>query len=744
MNNSRRIGKRIINVSNRLPVKIAAADNKITFQESEGGLATGLKSVIGDCDNIWIGWAGAVITPEMERVATTELQQQNLYPVFLTRDEINNFYEGFSNETLWPLFHYFPSYSVYNQEYWKSYVEVNQKYTDEILKVATVNDIIWVHDYQLMLVPEMLRKALPGVTIGYFQHIPFPSYDIFQSLPWKRELVSGLLGSDIVGFQTVNDKRHFIETAERVLQISAQDNTFTIDSRLSVVGAFPISIDYKKYSDLALHPSTVKGVQKIKKCVNSRIAISIDRLDYSKGILHRLKAFELFLEQHPECHEEITLVHLIVPSRDTVCSYKHLKEEMNKLISDINGKYSTLSWQPIRHFYRSFPPHMLSALYRSADMALVTPLRDGMNLVCKEFIASCAEMDSVLILSETAGAALELTDALLVNPNDTEAFANKIYEGLNMKSEERRHRIASMQEKIRKADIFSWMKEYINKLNEVKARQRMKICFPVTATVMEKIDLQYCYANKRLILLDYDGTLVPFQTLPHKAAPDEELIQLLYNLSADDRNKVVIISGRDNITLSKWLGHLPVDIVAEHGAWYRENGMHWFRAPGLHNEWKKDVYRKFTNYVLNTPGSFIEEKTYSLAWHYRTVEKNLGNERAKEILYHLKNMVDGKGLDILQGDKVIEVKCSAVNKGRAALRCINMDNFDFVMAIGDDASDEDMFKALPSEAITIKVGTGVSAATFYQHSHEDVRGLLQGIHGTTVRVSQAAEIQLAG
>jgi trehalose 6-phosphate synthase/phosphatase len=707
-------------------------------------LATGLKSVINNYNHLWIGWPGAVISRELEPTVIDALQQQNLHPVFLTREEINNFYEGFSNETIWPLFHYFPSYSIYNTQYWKTYVEVNQKFADEIVKIAANDDIVWIHDYQLMLVPEMLRKALPGITIGYFQHIPFPSYEIFQSLPWKKELINGLLGSDVLGFQTEDDRRHFVDTAERVLQISAQENSFVVNNRLAVADVFPISIDYKKYSDLAVHPATVKGVQKIKNCVNSKIAISIDRLDYSKGIIHRLKAFNLFLEKHPEWHEQITLLHLIVPSRDNVGCYRQLKEEMNRMISDINGKYGTISWQPIRHFYRSFQPHLLSALYRCADLALVTPLRDGMNLVCKEFIAGSPDMNGMLILSETAGSAQELTEALLINPNDTETFADKIYEGLNMKSEEREYRISRMQEKIQKADIFCWMKDYINKLNEVKVRQRIKLCFPVTATVTEKIDLQYCYANKRLILLDYDGTLVPFQKLPHLAAPDEELIQLLDNLSADERNRVVIISGRDNITLNKWLGHLPVDIIAEHGAWYKEHGKHWFRAPGLHAEWKKDIYKKFETYSLNTPGSFIEEKTYSLAWHYRAVERNLGNERAKEVIYNLKSIVADKGLDILHGDKVIEVKCHAVNKGRAALRCVNMDRYDFILAIGDDTSDEDMFKALPQDAITIRVGTGVSAATFYQRSFEEVRHLLQGIHGTAVRVLEATEIQLAG
>lgn len=462
--------KRIINVSNRLPVKLCRVADKLTLQPSEGGLATGLGSVFNNYCRLWIGWAGAVVPTEQQHNTTTELSERNLLPIYLTQEEINNFYEGFSNDTLWPLFHYFPSYSNYSEQYWKTYVAVNKKFADAIVNAATKDDMVWVHDYQLMLVPAMVRAMAPNLTIGYFQHIPFPDYEIFRALPWKKELLKGLLGADIVGFQTEADVRHFLSTAKTILKISpTATNKLQIDQRSVSVQAFPISIDYNKFRELANDPETESYVQKVKALANgnSRIMLSVDRLDYSKGIMHRLTAYELFLKKYPEWHQKVTLVHLIVPSRDTVPNYLKLREDMNRLVSHINGTYSVLGWQPIQHFYQSFPPHMLSALYRSADVALVTPLRDGMNLVSKEYIASNVQQNGVLLLSDSAGAASELTEALLLNPNDTKEFADKIYEALTMPANERKRRMQHMQSELAEADIFNWAQLFTTEMTEV-------------------------------------------------------------------------------------------------------------------------------------------------------------------------------------------------------------------------------------------------------------------------------------
>jgi trehalose 6-phosphate synthase/phosphatase len=718
--------KRIIIVSNRLPVKIAQQDGETVFQNSEGGLATGLGSIYKQNNNLWIGWPGALPNENEKDHVTKALNQSNLSPVFLTQEEINDFYEGFSNETLWPLFHYFPTYATYNPQHWESYVQVNRKFADAIISKATSDDIVWIHDYQLLLVPDMVRKAMPDISIGFFQHIPFPSYEIFRMLPWREQLLNGILGADVIGFHTYDDVRHFLSAASRLTGLDSNANELIIDSRTISVDAFPISIDYKKYKKLAEDSQTRRNERKLKQMVNhNKLLIAIDRLDYSKGILHRLKAYRLLLKNHPELKGKVTMMQLVVPSRDNVPKYKELKEEMNGLISEINGTYSTLGWQPIHHFYRSFSPHMLSALYKVADVALVTPMRDGMNLVSKEYIASKLDQKGVLVLSEMAGASRELSDALMVNPNDIWGFSEKIYEALFMSDEEKKRRMVALQQTVAKFDIHTWVKNFMEKLNEVKAHQYALSTRNIHEGIQQKIAINYHFGTKRLILLDYDGTLVPFYKQVNAAIPDNELLELLAKMSADPCNTVLITSGRDYHTLDSWLGQLPLDMIAEHGAWYKDYGQSWKHRKDLNNEWKHEIRHVMDIYSGRTPGASVEEKSYSLAWHYRRVEEGLGKLRAQELMADVKHFVSDQGLQLLQGDKVLEVKSMAVNKGKAARRWLDKTEYDFIIAIGDDHTDEDTFKAMPEDAITIKVGKKVSAATYFLNSHVEVRQLLK-------------------
>ncbi len=733
--------KRVLIVSNRLPVKISNKNGELNYQTSEGGLATGLGSIYKEGNNLWIGWPGAMVSDKNKDRVRRDLQQQNLYPIFLTQDEINDFYEGFSNETLWPLFHYFPTYTEYDPKYWESYKAVNQKFADAIISTASKDDVVWIHDYQLMLVPQMVRKEIPEISIGFFQHIPFPSYEVFRLLPWRKELLHGLLGADVIGFHTYDDVRHFISAVNRILGVNNTANEVRVGERTVIIDAFPISIDYNKYRMLAEDANTKRNERKIRQLINhNKLIISIDRLDYSKGIIHRLKAYQMFLEKHPEVRGKVAMIQLVVPSRDTVPKYKELKEEMNRMVSEINGSFSTLGWQPIQHFYRSFPIHLLSALYKAADVALVTPMRDGMNLVSKEYVASKIDQKGVLILSEMAGASRELSDAILINPNDIWDFADKIYQALNMPEDEQKRRMAAMQQTVSKFDIFTWVKNFMDKLAEVKTQQQALHTRNINSSIRQKIGIRYHYAMKRLILLDYDGTLVPFHNQVMAAVPDEELMHLLKTLSNDPNNDVVVISGRDYQTLDKWLGSLPIDMIAEHGAWYKDHGKFWRSRRDLNNDWKQEIHNVMNQFARRTPGASIEEKSYSLAWHYRRVEDGLGNLRAHELMSDIRHFVSDRGLQLLQGDKVIEVKSIAINKGKAAKRWLEKENYDFIVAIGDDHTDEDTFKAMPEDAITIKVGSNLSAATYYLNNHEDVRSLLRELVNSSSQTEQEKEL----
>ncbi|MBC7566727.1 MAG: bifunctional alpha,alpha-trehalose-phosphate synthase (UDP-forming)/trehalose-phosphatase [Pedobacter sp.] len=713
-------------VSNRLPVKITEQNGEYILRPSEGGLATGLGSVYKTGNNVWVGWPGIEVPEDRQDEVRRKLATLNLIPVFLTNEEINLYYEGFSNEILWPIFHYVATYANFDQSYWDSYKSVNEKFSQEVIYHLNDGDTVWIHDYQLLLLPCYLRSNKPQVTIGFFQHIPFPSYEIFRLIPWREELIEGILGADLLGFHTFDDVRHFLSAASRLSSAKPSENVIIHKNRQIVVEAFPMGIDNDKFENLtknikvARHSAAFKEIHK-----NQKVILSIDRLDYSKGILQRLQALELLLQLHPEYIEKIELFMIIVPSRDTVPKYKELRDNIDQLVGNINSRFRTINWVPIHYFYRSFSVEFLSALYSIADICLVTPMRDGMNLVSKEYVASRVKNDGVLILSEMAGASKELNDALIVNPNNIGDIMKAIVDAINMPTEEQVTRMTSMRYIVKKFNINLWVKNFMDKLSEVKQMQESLLTKHAAVAIREDIANAYTNATNRFIFLDYDGTLVSFQADINKASPDEALYNILTDLTSDLSNRVILISGRNYQTLEQWFGHLKLDMIAEHGAWQKHLHEEWKALPLLTDKWKTEVKSVLDTYTDRTPGSFIEDKSFSLVWHYRKVEKGLGELRANEITNHLRMMVADKGLQMLEGNKVIEFKNIEVNKGKAAQNWLFNNHPDFIIALGDDHTDEDIFKALPDEAFTIKVGSNISAAKFYLKDHKEVRDLLK-------------------
>lgn len=716
-------------ISNRLPVKIFDNNGEFELKPSEGGLATGLGSIYQHGNNLWLGWPGIeASSADEEEIVRQKLAQINLLPVFLTQEQIALYYEGFSNEILWPIFHYHPTYARYEQTYWDSYVEVNKKFRDAVLEIAEPNDTIWIHDYQLLLLPGLIRAVLPDITIGFFQHIPFPTSELFRLIPWRGEILENMLGADLLGFHTFDDARHFTSSVTRLLPLQWLSNVLTYNDRQIVVESFPMGIDDKKFERLTSEQNVLDNIADLKQTFgDNKIILSIDRLDYSKGILQRLQAFNLLLQNNPEYIEHVILYMIVVPSRDNVTHYKELRDEIDKLVGNINACFRTLNWNPIHYYYRSFPEDSLSALYSMADICLVTPMRDGMNLVCKEYVASRTNDTGVLIISEMAGAAKELVDALIVNPNNINEIYLAIVEALNMTPDQQQRKMKQLRSVVSKFNITHWVKIYMDRLLEVKELQRSMKAKRLVDQSLSNLLLQYSVSKKRVIFLDYDGTLVGFQSNIDLAFPDDELYDLLRQLTADPANRVIIISGRNYETLEKWFAELPIDMIAEHGAWTKNHGEEWLKLPGLDNQWKQGVRVLLETYVDRTPGSFIEEKSYSLVWHYRKVEEGLGDLRASEIMNDLRLTIADKGLQMLPGNKVIEIKNIEVNKGRMALNWLEGKEQDFIMALGDDHTDEDIFKSVPASAYTIKIGGNISAAKFYLRDYKEVRKLLKVI-----------------
>ena len=724
--------ERIILVSNRLAVSVQRRKGRLELAQSMGGLATGLSCLESTREKLWIGWSGLSaeeLSAEEQRELAEELRKDHQsVPVALSTEELSSFYFGFCNNVIWPLFHYFPSYASYDEGLWDSYRRVNHRYLEKVLEVASPKDTLWVHDYQLMLLPRMLRDALPEARIGFFLHIPFPSYEVFRLLPWRHELLNGLLGADLIGFHTYDYARHFISSVRRLLGVEDTAGYVRYRRRLCKVDAFPMGIDFDKYAGALQQPGIRRESERSAATLKGRkVVLSVDRLDYTKGIPQRLRGFERFLERNPDARGKVVLLLIVVPSRTRVSRYLSLKREVDELVSSINGRYGTIDWEPVRYFYRPFAYHRLTALYGLADVMLVTPLRDGMNLVAKEFVATRAreEQAGVLVLSETAGAAKELGEAILINPNDVNEIAAAIETALAMPPEERGERNALMCERLSRYDIRHWARDFLEKLDAVVELKERHYARRLTEEIRASLAERYRKARRRLLLLDYDGTLVELSARPDRGRPDAALLSLLAALVSQEGTEVVISSGRAPALLSAWFGALAVSLIAGHGVWLRRRGGEWQLIEPLNGEWKETLRPLLELHRDRTPGSSIEEGEYSMAWYYRKTEPELAAVRVSELKDTLYSLTRDLGLEVLEGNRFLEIKDQNVHKGRAAARWLEEDGWDFLLAAGDDQTDEDMFASLPEHGVSIRVGPDISSARYFVESPEALRSLLQ-------------------
>ncbi len=724
---------KLITISNRLPFSFGKKNGRLSLESSAGGLATGLRSFYKSRPSAWIGWPGlpeSKITPEDEKQIVKNLAVESCRPVFLSGNEIDQYYHGFSNKTVWPLFHYFPLYADYKKNYWAVYQRVNEKFCQAALEVAEANDEIWIHDYHLLLLPALIKERLPSVSVGFFLHIPFPSFEIFRLLPWREELLRGMLGADLVGFHTFRYAHHFLDSIRHLLDYDHTNWLVNTGNRLIKVEAFPMGIDYDRFHSVVAAPEVQEETGRIrKKLAGRKIILSVDRLDYTKGIPQRLEAFEIFLEKNPDFREKVTLIMVAVPSRTAVETYARLKSQVDELVGRINGRYGTLGWIPIWYHYRSFPMKTLAAYYHAADVALVTPLRDGMNLIAKEYVATQTDQAGILILSEMAGSSKELGDAILVNPNNQEEVAEAISQALRMPEEEKRIRMENMQKRLSRFTVLRWANEFMAELQKIRKIQAELAERRLDERARKMMAREFRQAKRALFLLDYDGTLVPFAARPEKAVPDEDLTSLLRALSRQAKNKVIVISGRTRKTLDDWLGDLELGLIVEHGAWIRERGTEWTLLEPAQNTWKNEVREVLLQYVDRTPGASLEEKDFSLAFHYRKVEAEIAPLRVREVKEDLLTIATELNLEVLEGSKVMEVRNPGINKGRAALRLVSGKKWDFILAVGDDRTDEDLFAVLPESAYSIKVGVGPTRARYNLEDVPAVRNLLKKFVG---------------
>lgn len=724
--------KRLLMVSNRLPVKISA-EGEAT--RTAGGLASALEGADLDHEQLWIGWPGGAEEDFDDPAAISrQLNAQNTWPVFLSQADLDGFYEGYANSTLWPILHYMVERAAFSKEWWESYQAVNQKFADVILSVAQEGDMVWIHDYHLFLLPELLRGTNLNLRVGFFLHTPFCSSEVFRVIPQRSQLLKGLLGADVIGFHTSSYLRHFRSSLLRVLGMESEMDGIWYGGREVRLLAAPIGhnhIGFQKcmeredFDDIvATHRAELNG---------KRLVLSVERLDYTKGVPQKLRAIHRFLENHPEKSEEVVFVLISVPSRQGVEEYDQLTEEVQRAVGAINGEFGGVGHSPVQFLHRGFPPADLAALYALSELCLVTPLRDGMNLVAKEFLdcqrEEIAGRPGVLILSELAGAAEELSNAIQVNPHNTDEVADAIARALEMPDEERKERIEAMQKRLRRRHSGPWAQSFVEDLEKVPAREQRVAVFEMEPLAKEIANR--CRQGESLgLFLDYDGTLREFVDKPEDAVPDPALPPLLRSLGATKGIKVGIVSGRPPEFLEKHLGGLGLTLVGEHGyRWLNGGEGEWeLFNPHVDIEWRHQIREHLEEAALLTPGTHVEEKQSAVVWHYRKAEPEFGLWRARGLLDELTSMAANLPVTVHHGKKIVEVSSLQVSKGAAVDYLMGLWKTDLAFAAGDDQTDETMFSLVPdgTDFYTVKVGSG-STRAHYRTDTSGVRVFLESL-----------------
>ena len=718
---------RLLIVSNRLPITATVNGDAVSFTQASGGLATGLRGCHERTGGLWIGWPGIDTPPSPQQCdLDTQLAERGIVAVHLTREEVRQYYEEFSNGVLWPLFHYLLDRLPLGPTSWSTYEAVNRRFADAVIARYQPGDLIWVHDYQLMLVPEMIRRQLPDARIGFFLHIPFPSAEVFRILPWRRQILAGLLGADLLGFHTFSYQQHFAAAVTELTGGEPDEDGVWLEDRRVRFGVFPMGIDAQSFTSLAASAGVGAAVAELKAQAGGRaILLGVDRLDYTKGIPRRLLAFESLL-QDETLRDRIRLVQVAVPSREAVPSYQEYRSEVDEMIGRINGSYGTITAVPIHYLYQSITPEQLVALYRAADVMLVTPLRDGMNLVAKEYAASRGDGDGVLILSEFAGAAEELQEALTVNAYDTESIAAAMRRALAMPAGQRRQRMRALHQRVTSYDVHRWAEHFVDVLSSDPPGDRR-----TTSDVALRETIATVRAASPLaILLDYDGTLVPIAETPDEAQPDGDLLQLIDALADRPNTSVLMVSGRSRDALDAWFGALPIELWAEHGVWFKPPRADVWAATidDVGGQWLEIARARMEAFARTTPGAFVELKTSSVAWHYRRAARGFGAAQARELRIALSRELADLPADILEGKRVVEVRPRSATKAAVVSHLLARPNPpSLLVAFGDDRTDEEMFTALPRTAISIHVGGGASLATHRLRDPRAVRAFLAAL-----------------
>jgi trehalose 6-phosphate synthase/phosphatase len=686
----------ILVVSNRLPITLQRGPLGLEQKPSAGGLVSALEPVLRQRGGTWIGWPGAPLAEDETLSAPAE--GYRIRPIPLSDSEVRRYYHNLSNRALWPLFHSFPERTLFDRRDWGTYDRVNARFAEAAVEERGEADLIWFHDYQLMTAPYHLRQVAPGSRIAFFLHIPFPPFDIFRILPWSREILRGLLACDLVGFHVDSYARNFLDCAERLLgaRVDAPRGLVEHGDGVVRVGAFPLGIDFDRFD------SRARQAPVEEKRDGEKVVLGVDRLDYTKGIPERIRSIERLLEVYPEHREKVVLLQLAVPSRFQVAEYQELKREIDELVGRVNGRFATADWSPIRYLYRSVPPEKLAAMYRNADIALVTPLRDGMNLVAKEYVASQVDEPGVLILSRMAGAAETMQEALRVNPYNIDSVTSALHRALTMEETERRSRMVALRRKERRYNVHHWVASFL----DAARRTGLRIS-PVTDRDFESWLGGFLKGHQLALFLDYDGTLAPIAEHPSSARLSTAMRAAVEACSERGDTDVTVVSGRALADVQKLVGLPGLTYAGNHGLEIEWPNGDMYQHEDLPHYRRRTVALANELAKLAGDGAWVEEKGATLTFHYR--EADLGDhadlaERAREVIQQA-------------GFRMRDALCAVEaapplgwDKGHAVLHILrrrygpSWSEDVRAMYAGDDVTDEDAFRVLVGLGMTFRVG----------------------------------------
>jgi trehalose 6-phosphate synthase/phosphatase len=691
-----------------------------------GGLVSALLAVNLDEPFAWLGFE---TNPRNAKLLSSQASQVNAnlecHPVLLSKEIYDLYYDGFSNDMIWPLFHYEGHLATFVRKNWLAYVEANQAMADAIAKIAQEGDTVWIHDFHFLMLPKFLREKGLKIKIGFFLHIPFPSSEVFRQLPVREEILSGMIQCDLIGFHEHSYLRQFIVSLKAILGIDSSLFEAEVGDHTLHLGVYPISIDTEEYKKKATSHAVLAQTQAYRYM--SRVPfqiLGVDRLDYTKGLELKLRGFQQALRKYPELVGHINLLQVAVPTRQKVPYYMKIRKVIEQLVGSINGEFGGPDYVPVQYIFNSVDETQLLALYRRANAALVTSKRDGMNLVAMEYIiAQDIETPGSLILSEFAGAASFLSDALIINPWDVDSIADAIHQAYKMPFAERRERLSNLQEILSRYSATKWAEGFLRDLEASQgARQKATTVYLTAdrthwpAQVLERLKK----APKVRLVVDYDGTLVSIERKPERALLQTKTRLLLEQLQ--QHLEVFILSGRSREFLDQQFPNSPFFLGAEHGAFYRAPGAPWeSRVTSDIQTWYPQVEKVMQSYAERVPLSFVEKKEASLVWHFRESPKDFADFQSRKMDDELQIGMANEPVSVVMGLRILEAKSIECNKGNFLRRILQASPEDgFYLCLGDDRTDEDMFRVIENQGISIKIGPEATQAQFRLSSQSDV------------------------